>query len=57
MAGDKLPTLQTLEKPEKLQDLLKADRGDDCMPCKVVGMSHRAGPRSAGRGKSCRGPS
>lgn len=39
MAGDKLPSLQALEKPEKLQDLLKADRGEDCTPCKVVGTS------------------
>ncbi|KAK7975684.1 hypothetical protein PG989_014147 [Apiospora arundinis] len=37
MAGDKAPSVLALEKPEKLQDLLKADRGDDCLPCRVVG--------------------
>ncbi|KAK8044726.1 hypothetical protein PG993_004750 [Apiospora rasikravindrae] len=37
MAGDKTPSVHALEKPEKLQDLLKADRGDDCTPCRVVG--------------------
>jgi hypothetical protein len=26
-----------LDKPERLDDLLKADRGDDCTPCRVVG--------------------
>ena len=37
MAGDKLPSVKTLEKPENLKDLLKEDRGDDCLSCKVVG--------------------
>ncbi|KAK5987120.1 hypothetical protein PT974_11238 [Cladobotryum mycophilum] len=37
MAGDKIPTLQSLEKPEKLQDVLRQDRGDDCLSCRVVG--------------------
>lgn len=37
MAGDKIPTLQSLEKPERLQDVLRQDRGDDCLPCKVIG--------------------
>lgn len=37
MAGDKIPTVQSLEKPEKLEDILRQDRGDDCLPCKVVG--------------------
>ncbi|KAI0134453.1 hypothetical protein BJ170DRAFT_609950 [Xylariales sp. AK1849] len=26
-----------LDKPEKLDNLLKADRGEDCLPCRVVG--------------------
>ena len=37
MAGDKLPTLQSLDKPEDLKTLLRQDRGDDCLSCKVVG--------------------
>ncbi|UPL00783.1 hypothetical protein LCI18_011717 [Fusarium solani-melongenae] len=38
MAGDdKIPTVQTLERPEKLEDILRQDRGDDCLPCKVIG--------------------
>ncbi|KAB5535071.1 hypothetical protein GE09DRAFT_1227069 [Coniochaeta sp. 2T2.1] len=37
MAGDKIPSLYTLDKPEKLDDLLKQDRGEDCLPCKLVG--------------------
>ncbi|EGR52591.1 hypothetical protein MKX07_000679 [Trichoderma sp. CBMAI-0711] len=37
MAGDKIPTLHSLEKPERLQDVLRQDRGDDCLPCKVIG--------------------
>ncbi|KAI5462520.1 hypothetical protein BGZ63DRAFT_423773 [Mariannaea sp. PMI_226] len=37
MAGDKIPTVQSLERPEKLEDILRQDRGDDCLPCKVVG--------------------
>ncbi|KAK8018613.1 hypothetical protein PG991_007803 [Apiospora marii] len=37
MAGNNTPSVHALEKPEKLQDLLKADRGDDCTPCRVVG--------------------
>lgn len=37
MARDSVPSLHALDKPEKLQDLLKEDRGDDCLSCKVVG--------------------
>ncbi|KAK7424399.1 hypothetical protein QQZ08_008658 [Neonectria magnoliae] len=37
MAGDKIPTIQALERPEKLDNILRQDRGDDCLPCKVVG--------------------
>ncbi|KAL2115475.1 hypothetical protein VTJ04DRAFT_9730 [Mycothermus thermophilus] len=37
MAKDTIPTLQSLQKPERLEDLLKEDRGDDCLPCKLVG--------------------
>ncbi|KAH6609693.1 hypothetical protein Trco_003039 [Trichoderma cornu-damae] len=37
MAGDKIPTLQSLEKPERLQDILRQDRGDDCLSCRVIG--------------------
>ncbi len=37
MAGDGMPPLATLEKPEKYQKLLREDRGDDCLSCRVVG--------------------
>ncbi|KAI1396961.1 hypothetical protein F4819DRAFT_499857 [Hypoxylon fuscum] len=37
MKGDKVPTVGTLDKPEDLKDLLKQDRGEDCLPCRVVG--------------------
>jgi hypothetical protein len=37
MAKDTIPSLQSLQKPERLEDLLKEDRGDDCLPCKLVG--------------------
>jgi hypothetical protein len=38
MAGDKIPSVYALDKPEPLDELLKKDRGEDCLPCKVVGM-------------------
>ena len=46
MAGDKIPSVHHLDKPEKLQDLLKEDRGDDCLSCRIVGKSrsHNADP-------------
>ncbi|KAI9780123.1 MAG: hypothetical protein M1816_003178 [Peltula sp. TS41687] len=34
-----LPTVRTLDKPEKLRDLLAEDRGDTCMPCRMIGAS------------------
>ncbi|KAI1501446.1 hypothetical protein F5X99DRAFT_409029 [Biscogniauxia marginata] len=37
MAKDKIPTVGTLEKPENLNELLKQDRGEDCLPCRIVG--------------------
>ncbi|EFZ01720.1 hypothetical protein MHUMG1_02745 [Metarhizium humberi] len=37
MAGDKPPTIQSLDKPEDLKGLLRQDRGDDCLSCKIVG--------------------
>ena len=37
MAGNKLPSVQSLEKPEDLNGLLRQDRGDDCLPCRVIG--------------------
>jgi hypothetical protein len=39
MAGDKIPSVYALDKPEPLDELLKKDRGEDCLPCKVVGMA------------------
>ncbi|CAM1500903.1 Fc.00g100650.m01.CDS01 [Cosmosporella sp. VM-42] len=44
MAGDKLPTVQSLERPEKLENILRQDRGDDCLPCKVIGQFMRQLP-------------
>lgn len=37
MAGGNLPPVQVLDKPEDLKKLLKEDRGDDCLGCKVIG--------------------
>lgn len=37
MAGDKLPPIQVLDRPEDLKKLLKEDRGDDCLGCKIIG--------------------
>ncbi|KAG7286323.1 hypothetical protein NEMBOFW57_008632 [Staphylotrichum longicolle] len=37
MAKDSIPSVHSLDRPEKLQDLLKEDRGDDCLPCKIIG--------------------
>ncbi|KAL2171559.1 hypothetical protein VTG60DRAFT_2392 [Thermothelomyces hinnuleus] len=37
MAKDSVPSVHSLDKPEKLEELLKQDRGDDCLPCKIVG--------------------
>ncbi|KYK60375.1 hypothetical protein DCS_01512 [Drechmeria coniospora] len=37
MAGDKIPTLHSLEKPEDLKTLIRQDRGDDCLGCRIVG--------------------
>lgn len=42
MAKENIPPVHVLEKPEKLQDLLKEDRGDDCLPCKIVGTLHHS---------------
>ncbi len=39
MAGNDIPSVRSLDRPEKYQDLLKQDRGEDCLPCKVVGES------------------
>ncbi|PHH84139.1 hypothetical protein CDD83_2409 [Cordyceps sp. RAO-2017] len=37
MGGDKVPSLYSLEKPEDLKELMRKDRGDDCLSCKIVG--------------------
>ncbi|KAK3898107.1 hypothetical protein C8A05DRAFT_47488 [Staphylotrichum tortipilum] len=37
MSKDKVPTLQSLEKQDSVHDLLREDRGDDCLSCKIVG--------------------
>lgn len=44
MAKDSLPSVQSLDKPEKLQDLLKEDRGDDCLSCRIVGKTTTQSP-------------
>ncbi|KAK0742881.1 hypothetical protein B0T18DRAFT_327702 [Schizothecium vesticola] len=36
MAGDKIPSIRTLDKPEDYRTLLK-EEVDDCFPCKLVG--------------------
>jgi hypothetical protein len=48
MSGDKIPTVHSLEKPEKLENILRQDRGDDCLPCKVVGQFPALGTRPSG---------
>ncbi|KAI1126355.1 hypothetical protein F5Y10DRAFT_245165 [Nemania abortiva] len=37
MAKDNIPSIGTLDKPESLDGLLKQDRGEDCLSCRVVG--------------------
>uniref|UniRef100_A0A0B7JZK5 Distal membrane-arm assembly complex protein 1-like domain-containing protein n=1 Tax=Bionectria ochroleuca TaxID=29856 RepID=A0A0B7JZK5_BIOOC len=37
MAGDSIPTLHSLEKPENFKDVLRRDGGDDCLPCRLIG--------------------
>ncbi|KAI0472952.1 hypothetical protein GGR56DRAFT_590837 [Xylariaceae sp. FL0804] len=37
MAKGKVESVGILDRPEKLDDLLKQDRGDDCMPCRLMG--------------------
>ncbi|KAI5860774.1 hypothetical protein GGS23DRAFT_598992 [Durotheca rogersii] len=37
MGGDKVPSIGILDKPEDLKELLKQDRGEDCLPCRIVG--------------------
>ncbi|ROT35662.1 hypothetical protein SODALDRAFT_381811 [Sodiomyces alkalinus F11] len=37
MAKGDVPTLGSLDKPEDLNNLLRADRGDDCTACRVIG--------------------
>ncbi|PNY27485.1 Uncharacterized protein TCAP_02598 [Tolypocladium capitatum] len=37
MAGDEMPNVHSLERPEDLKELIRQDRGDDCLSCKVVG--------------------
>lgn len=39
--GDKIPTVGALEKPEKLDDLLREESGDDCTPCRIIGKRPR----------------
>ncbi|RDA83242.1 hypothetical protein CP532_3693 [Ophiocordyceps camponoti-leonardi (nom. inval.)] len=33
MAGDRMPSLYALEKPQDVQQLVRQDRDDDCLSC------------------------
>lgn len=35
-----VPTVGTLDRPENVHDLLKQDRGEDCLSCRVTGTFH-----------------
>ncbi|RDA90202.1 hypothetical protein CP533_0486 [Ophiocordyceps camponoti-saundersi (nom. inval.)] len=35
MAGDKMPSLYALEKPQDVQQLVRKDRDDDCLSCRI----------------------
>ncbi|KAJ1326577.1 DUF4536 domain-containing protein [Microdochium nivale] len=35
--ADRVPSVGTLDKPENVHDLLKQDRGEDCLPCRITG--------------------
>jgi hypothetical protein len=37
MAGDKIPTLQSLDRPQNVQDMVRRDQYEDCLSCKIVG--------------------
>jgi hypothetical protein len=47
MAGDKIPSVGALDKPEDLNSLLRADRGDDCTSCRLIGTASRCFASSA----------
>ncbi|KXJ91011.1 hypothetical protein Micbo1qcDRAFT_234250 [Microdochium bolleyi] len=34
-----VPSVGTLDKPENVHDLLKKDRSEDCLPCRITGGS------------------
>ncbi|KAF4591816.1 exosome complex exonuclease [Ophiocordyceps camponoti-floridani] len=34
---DKIPSLYSLEKPTDVQQLVRQDRYDDCLSCRIVG--------------------
>ncbi|PFH55366.1 hypothetical protein XA68_18481 [Ophiocordyceps unilateralis] len=37
MAGNKIPSLYALEKPQDVQQLIRDDRDDDCLSCRIIG--------------------
>ncbi|KAI1270511.1 hypothetical protein F5Y18DRAFT_14715 [Xylariaceae sp. FL1019] len=37
MANDKIPSVGSLDRPENVHTLLKGDRGDDCLECRLTG--------------------
>jgi hypothetical protein len=39
-----LPSAKELSKPEDLKGLLKEDRGDDCLSCRIVGTYRASAP-------------
>ncbi|KAI9167659.1 exosome complex exonuclease [Paramyrothecium foliicola] len=32
-----IPTLQSLERPQDFQEMVRRDRGDDCLSCRIIG--------------------
>jgi hypothetical protein len=39
MSG-KVPSVHSLDQPEKLETLLKEDRAEDCLSCRIIGELH-----------------
>jgi len=37
MPGSRIPSVEELQRPERLQDVLAKDKPEDCLPCKVTG--------------------
>jgi len=37
MSGSRIPSVEELQRPERLQEVLAKDKPEDCLPCKVTG--------------------